>query len=220
MRPTFLKQEVIRARLQGFSVRELAVRFDVAPSTVSLWVRDVALPVAAKKLLEKKQVQGRSKGNTVRKEQVKEAQNRVDDSAERYLQSIKIDASLNKYLLALLYGCEGAKRSERRLNFVNSDPKLIMYFLALLRSAYRLDESKFRVVMHLHAYHDEEAQRNFWSRVTGIPRTQFSKPYRKTNGGKNKREGYQGCISLRYNDSAVQKEIYAIYLKMLLSHTG
>lgn len=53
------------------------------------------------------------------------------------------------------------------------------YDLMLMRLF--LNESKFSVQVHLHSYHDMNTQLNVWSEATGIPRSQFIKPYLKKN---------------------------------------
>ncbi len=58
-------------------------------------------------------------------------------------------------------------------------------------------------------FHDE--LKTFWSEVTSIPLTQFNKSYRKTNTGKTKKAGYQGCASIYYYDAKIAKELTALY---------
>lgn len=74
-----------------------------------------------------------------------------------------------------------------------------------------IDERKFRVLMHLHEYHDEEKQRVFWSRLTNIPRSQFLKTFRKPHTGKRVKEDYPGCIAIYYNSSETARKLKAIY---------
>lgn len=51
--------------------------------------------------------------------------------------------------------------------------------------------------------------KDFWFNVNGIGKNQFS-IYNKPNTGKNKKEGYKGCLSIRYGDSRIIKEIFII----------
>jgi hypothetical protein len=95
----------------------------------------------------------------------------------------------------------------KSVSFINSDPEMIKYFLDVFRKAFKVDEKKFRALIHLHEYHDIDKQTDFWSKITRIPKEQFTKPYRKENGGKRKRENYQGCVSIRYNDRKIAKEL-------------
>jgi len=113
-----------------------------------------------------------------------------------------------KLFCALLYWCEGSKGSND-VRFTNSDPLLIKTFINVFRKSFIIDENKFRILMHLHGYHDENTQKKFWSNITKI--YNFQKTYHKLNSKKRIKEGYQGCITIKYYDVKVLKELKAIY---------
>jgi hypothetical protein len=94
---------------------------------------------------------------------------------------------------------------------MNSDPALIASFLYAFRNSFKLDETRFSARIHLHEYHNEKRQIRFWSKVTGIPLCQFRKSYQKPHTKLRKREGYPGCISVRYGDAALARTLDAVY---------
>lgn len=53
--------------------------------------------------------------------------------------------------------------------------------------------------------------KNYWSKLTKISISQFSKSYIKLHTGKRKRKGYKGSVRIRYYDSDLEKEIREIY---------
>ena len=55
---------------------------------------------------------------------------------------------------------------------------MIRFFCAWLRRFFAIDESRLRVRVYLHEGLDIDAAEAYWSEVTGIPRSQFGKPYR------------------------------------------
>ncbi|MBI4812147.1 hypothetical protein HY798_01690 [Candidatus Falkowbacteria bacterium] len=118
-------------------------------------------------------------------------------------------AKILKIYCALLYYCEGAK-SGYYFQFTNSDPELVKVFLSLLRSSFSIDESKFRISLHLHSYHSARKQIGFWSEITQIPKRKFIKPYRKINSGKRMKADYQGCVNIKYYDTKLAREILGI----------
>lgn len=120
-------------------------------------------------------------------------------------------------LCSLIYWREGAKDS-KRMEFTNSDPMLVKTFLSLLRNASPVNKEKFKVVAHLHEYHDVPEQIKFWSKVTDMPFQQFDKPFLKGHTGKRVREGYNGCISVRYHDTSVAKLILSIAKAFILKY--
>ena len=129
-----------------------------------------------------------------------------------YFQEAQIALANNpdhrKIMCAMLYWCEGNK-SPGTVVFTNSDHKLVKTFLKLLRESFILDEKKFHPCVHIHEYHSASRQLDFWSKTTNINKQQFTKPYRKPNTGKRIREGYQGCLSLRYHDSDLARRLLA-----------
>lgn len=160
---------------------------------------------------------GRNKGAQTKKRlsKIKEAerQEHAKNIAEQVDLSNEITA---KVILSMLYGSEGAKKDrDGRLTFVNSDPQMIRAFITLMRSVYTIDETKWRCTLHLHSYHREQTEKRFWSQLVDVPLQQFTKVYQKKNDGPRKRDGYRGCLSLRYYDSEVAKELYYLYKEIL-----
>ncbi len=209
-----LQAKAIFLRQQGHSLREISEQLKISKSTASIWLRTLKLSQKAQKILRRKGELGRIRGNKTIREKSLQKSLCIDASVGEYLAHPPFQSWQAKAICAFLYGCEGAK-NERRVVFINSDPDLIHFFLMLLRRAFPLNEGNFRVLMHLHEYHDEKIQKRFWAGITGIPEEQFSKTYQKKNGKKIIREGYQGCISVRYNSGPIQKELVKIYREML-----
>jgi hypothetical protein len=78
---------------------------------------------------------------------------------------------------AALYAGEGGK-GDGRVVFAGSDAAMVAFFLAWLRRFFSIDESRLRVALYLPRSGDLEAASAHWSSVTGIPVSQFTKPYR------------------------------------------
>jgi hypothetical protein len=140
--------------------------------------------------------------------------------ASKLLNTYEIDPQTALLSCALMYWCEGSKsKNDSEFTFTNSDPITIQGFLSLLRKAFpALDERRFRVKMHLHAYHSESIQKKFWSKVTKIPANQFQNTYWKKNTGRTVKINYPGCIHVRYHDVKIARKISAVarnFLKRL-----
>lgn len=202
-------------RREGFSFKEIGEQLKISKSTAYLWTKDINLSDEAKSRLYNLGVIGRNRGNAtnLKKREVEDCEiaERVNDYFEKEAEII-ID---NKISCALLYWCEGTKNtSNSAVSFTNSDSEMIRFFLSAFRRAFKLDEKKFRALVHLHEYHDEKKQLAFWSDITDIPLIQFNKSYLKKNTGKRKRENYPGCINIKYFDSRVYKELMVIIKKL------
>lgn len=131
--------------------------------------------------------------------------------AKKTLRYIKVDPDHCRLYTAILFWCEGSKIDKSGVRFINSDPLLIKTFLCLLRKGFIIEENRFRLLIHLHKYHDEDAQKLFWSSITHIPLKQFNRSYIKKNTGKRIRANYPGCLAIYYNDAKLAREIKAIF---------
>ncbi len=89
----------------------------------------------------------------------------------------------------------GAK-GDGSAKFANNDPQMIAFFGTWLRRFFSVDESRLRLKLYLHEGLDLDTANAFWSEVTGIPLSQFGKPYRAVPdaGIRNNKQEY-GCPS-------------------------
>ena len=205
-----LQMQARSLRLKGYSIKELHQMLGVSKSSISEWVRDVKLSKKAQARL----IQNYTKGQIASQKSIQEKTKQKNLEANRFAFSIveQVDPSCEMALLlcALIYQCEGSKNIRDSITFTNSDPYMIKTFLFLFRQGFVVDEKKFRVLMHLHRYHNEKTQKKFWSKIASIPIEQFNKTYLKPNNEKYKKEGYQGCIQIRYNDVVIGRKLQAI----------
>ncbi len=205
-----IKEQAIQLRKNGNSLKEISEKLHIAKSTSSAWLSHVRLSKIAQTKLAKKQILGQYKTVLIKAKQKKLQTEALEKDSIVLLKRITPSKELAKLCCALLWWCEGNKRSTF-VRFTNSDPSLIKNFLLLLRFGFKVEESKFRILMHLHKYHSEVVQKEFWSEVTGISKKQFNRSYLKPNTGKRLHEAYPGCIAVSYYDSKIAKELEALY---------
>ena len=152
----------------------------------------------------KKALKSREHKNTLRNSEYQK-------SARKTISSIRISPEISQIFCSLLYWAEGGKYNNTRLEFTNSDPRMIHSFLKFLRKGFDIDEAKFRANIHIHEYHNEKKQIEFWHNVTEIPYSQFNRSYIKSHTGKVKRENYQGCVRICYYSADIAHKIHALY---------
>ncbi len=228
MSPFEQKIRAIELRKSGYLYSEISEELGIAKSTAHSWLKTELLSPS-----QKRQIYARLKAsrlsrikhlaqiNKQRHSERRARRNKLaGEEAAKVLSSMSLASNHKKVLCAMLFWCEGSKDVKAGLRFVNSDPILVRQFLGLLRESFEIDETRFRVLVHLHGYHDQEQTLKYWSEVTAVPLTQFNKPYLKPNTGKSSREGYMGCISLRYLDSDLGKLLQMIYIKFSESYRG
>jgi len=204
------KQQAIKLREKGYSLNDIAKQLNVSKSTASVWLSGVKISNNGILKLRHKTDFAREKSIKTNKQKKQDLISGITKNNELFLKTILKNSDIKKIICALLYWCEGSK-SKNLVGFTNSDPKMMKLFINSLRSAYNLDESKFRILLHIHEYHNDNKQKIFWSKVTGINLNQFHKSYRKSHTGKNKKAGYQGCASLRYYDYKIALELTSVY---------
>ena len=208
-------EQAVELRKQGYSLREISEQLHISKGTASLWCKDIILSEKAKGRLVKLYKEGTTRGqqkNRIKWDLYKE---NIRIKAEIKYKNIKLNKYSYELLCSLLYVCEGTTSVSSGVRFMNSDPKLIQLFLHLFRQSFNIDNKKFRACVHLHNYHNKERHLKYWSKITRIPLSQFVKPYQKMNTKKRTREGYKGCISIRYYDNKVGRELQFLYFILL-----
>jgi hypothetical protein len=201
------RQQARQLRQTGLPLGEIAERIGVSKSSVSLWVRDVEFtPVP-------RVTRGRRRDPNA-------LQRRKQDEIERLLEEGRVRIgrlSEREFLVAgvALYAGEGAKR-DGAVKFANSDPRMIAFYCAWLRRFFEIDETRLRVRLYLHQGLDLAASIAYWSALTGIPPSQFQKPYRAVPDPSIRHAKHvHGCVSIDYSCSASHRSIMGLVRALL-----
>ena len=201
------RQQARQLRRTGLPLSEIALRVGVSKSSVSLWVRDVEFeprpPVTRGRRRAPNALQRRKQAEIDRL--VEEGRSRIGRLSER------------EFLVAgvALYAGEGAKQ-DGRVRFVNSDPRMVVFFCSWLRHFYEIDESRLRLALYLHQGLDLSASTAYWSALTGIPGAQFTKPYRAVPDPSIRHAKHvHGCIAVGYSCSATHRSIMGLVSALL-----
>ncbi len=205
-----IKNKAISLRKKGYSLNEIVKETKIAKSTASLLLRGIKLNKFAESKLKIKGTSGLIFAHAKLKVLWKDRRQFIFDKTQVSINNSYPNRDMVKILCAMLFWAEGTKNFSG-LKFTNSDPKMIKAFIGMLRKSFDLDESKFRLLIHIHEYHDKKYICKFWSDTTGIPITQFNKCYLKPHTAIRKKNNYLGCASLYYNDWRVAYELYSIY---------
>jgi|SRR3989338_3968612 len=206
-----IKREAELLRKQGKSLGEISDSLKIAKSTASAWTSKLALDKIALDVLSGKKVKAWQMGLEVRHQKRESLKKNITDSAKKEFLNIRLNIPLRKLICSIFIWTEGTKFSDNHVGFMNSDPLMVFSFLILFRKSFILDETKFRGLIHVHEYHNEPEIRKYWSNITHIPISQFSKSYLKPNTGKRKRAEYMGSIAIRYYDYKIALELRAFY---------
>lgn len=106
----------------------------------------------------------------------------------------------------MLYLGEGNKRDSSTVDLANSDPAIVLIFLKALREIYKIDEKRIRVQLYCH--YTARGKIGYWSKLLGINKNQFTKPYVVTGNSvvKNGKMKF-GLVHIRYSDKKLWLQI-------------
>lgn len=171
--------------IEGRSMLDIAKNFGVSIDVIAYAMRKYKIP--RRSLKEASVWSFKNKKMTFRKRKL------------RGIKKVKAET-----ILAMLYWGEGFKGNENShlatVDFANSDPEMIRVYIKALRDVYELTENKLRVLLYCYSNQDVPKLISFWSKLTGIPKSQFTKPYVRTDSQKNVRTMKYGLIHIRYSD--------------------
>jgi transposase len=187
-------------RARGSTYDEIAAELGVSKSSVSLWVRD--MPRCGRISYEefrKRNADGVARYWQAEKVRREAARRAISEQASTEIGQL----SEREFLIAgaIAYWCEGSKNKPTRrgdsVAFINSDPRLIQFFLRFLAVVgVDRDELICRVLIHESA--DVAAAQQFWQDTTGVKPEQFRRPTLKRHNPKtirkNTGDDYHGCL--------------------------
>lgn len=197
-------------RAQGWTLGEICEELGVSKASASLWCRDVEMD---REELERRRRARNLAGNEGARRRGPNKLQRRKQSEIDAARAEGIDAigSLNdrEFLVTGLayYSGEGGK-TDGAVKFANSDPRLLLFFVRWLRHFFDVDESRLRVKLYLHEGLDLEAANQFWSELTGIPTSQFIKPYRAVADPSIRKSKHPlGCPAITYSCARTHRRI-------------
>lgn len=215
-----IKQKAEELRKIKKTYSEITKILGVPKSTLSIWLGEKFQGIFDKKAQLAHLAKIRPLAIAIKKRNINR---RADILSEKISQEIKNYPFKNIYflksMLAMLYSAEGARyKGVSGLVFVNTDAKMAQLFITLLRKCYKLDESKFRIRLHLHYYHNIKKSKKIWSELLDIPLSQFNKIYiKKRSKTKRFRKNFGGICLISYLDSNIRREVMEIFEQLYLS---
>jgi hypothetical protein len=145
--PSVTREAARALRRRGASLRSISAAVGAAPSTVSLWVRDLPLPEAARARLEGADPvrSGRRTGQLAWSRLTRTARLAAQDSGRRLARA----GDPLHVAGCMLFWAEGSKQRSA-VTFTNADPEMLAFFLRFLRECYGVRDEQLRLSVNCH----------------------------------------------------------------------
>jgi predicted transcriptional regulator len=189
-------------RERGLDYKRIAAELGVSKSSISLWLRDMPRPERLSyEECCKRQAEAVARYWAAERPLREAEREAISAAAAEQINTLSERETI--IAGAVAYWCEGVKnkpyRRHDRVNFINSDPVMIKFFLRFLDVAgIPRDQVTFRVYVHESA--DVAAAQRFWLDVTRAHPAQFRSPTLKRHNPrtvrKNTGDDYHGCLRI------------------------
>lgn len=183
------REKAQEMRKSGVSISDIAKKFGVSKSTVSLWCRDIVLTETAIQKIVKDSKNKSTLGILRYTESLRiERQKNVDLDSKKGMNRLNKLSSRDILCIGLgLYWGEGYKKGSQEFGFTNSDPDMVRFYIKWLKVVFNVSSEDLILrisINELHKNRIKEVQK-FWTQVTNISISQFTLPsYIKTQSKK------------------------------------
>lgn len=191
------KQNIaIEMRKKGFSYSDIGNRMNIPKSTLSYWLKNIELtPEQIKKLNERK-IRTAKLNSLKRVKKILKTIKEIEDSSQKNIKNI---SKRELWLMGIILYWKNGNITDfkKGIYFSNSNPFMIKLFLKWLKEVGNLkdEEIKFDIFIKINNKNNlnnlfKEKVINFWSKITGAPKNQFSKIYCQKGNYKKANYGF------------------------------
>ncbi|MEV5102707.1 hypothetical protein ACFQ7G_04560 [Streptomyces massasporeus] len=202
-----LREKARELRLRGWTYDQIEVELGCSKSSISLWVRDLPKPerrdpTEQAKLAARRRWEHELAVRDEERQQTKKASKRAIgelSSRELFLAGV------------VLYWAEGAKdkaysrQRRENLQFINSDPNVIRFYLRWLESL-EVERERLRFRLYIHESADVEEAEAYWADLVGVDAGTLQgttlKKHNPKTVRKNVGDSYRGCLAIYVARSA------------------
>lgn len=205
------KQRVVELRRRGLSYSEIREEIPMPKSTLSLWLRGIALPKTHKERLFQKRLRAALRGAKRRKETRVQQTIDIQRSASKDIKEIS-PRELWLIGITLYWACGSRTKKDGGSDGVrlrSSDPDIIKLFLRWLINIGKIPKGDIACDIFINESERRSASRIIyaWSQVTDFPIRHFSRIYylknkQRKDAGERKQK-YIGLLQIRVRASSL-----------------
>ncbi len=194
-------------RKKGYSIKNIAKKIKVSPSTVSLWCKDIIL--TSDQILNLQRLStdpnyGKRLENSLRQRKKKEK--KIKRLRSKGIEKVGKLSNRDLFIAGIcLYWAEGFKK-DSRVGFANSDPKMINFFVLWIKNAFKIKAKDLTATLTINASHKHRTNEilKYWSTQTQIPIPNFGKTFYQNSSWKKQYpnpQNYHGVLRIRVKKS-------------------
>ncbi len=205
--------EAVRKRVRDFRKRGLSLGWislhtKIPKATINLWTKEIFLTKEQSDNLREKANRALQQGRI--KAQKVNTQQRINKEKQLFAQGESLTSKLTRNELFVvgvaLYWGEGFKNKyEHRLGFCNTDPQMIKFYISWLEKVLHVKKEDLVARLTLNMSYQEKGKEIecYWSNITKIPLTQFTKPFYQHSQWKKqfKIDEYHGVLRIHVKNS-------------------
>ena len=213
MKKSSPKDFAIELRKGGYSYSEIKKFCPVPKSTLSYWFRDIKLSEPQLARLKKKRIEAAQKGSKIKSLKIAKAIQEMQKSSAKDIGKI---SKRELWLMGVtLYWRERLLNKndsdlKKGIRFTSSDPSLIKFFLKWLGDVggIKNEEISFDIFIGEDKRNSLGELVDFWSEVTGFPKSNFSRYYLqkvkvKKAKKRNSKKVIHGLLRIRVKASSM-----------------
>lgn len=203
-----VKEKVRQLRTNGFSLGQIYEETKIPVTTIRSWISDIELSKEQQEVLRRRIQTALQQGRIRAQKAIKDQ--RIKKESEMLLEGRKEIGKLTPRELFIagvaLYWAEGFKnKHEHRLGFCNSDPKMIKFYIKWLGKILNIKRESLIARLTLNSSYKDKTREieEHWSKLTGIPLSQFTKPFYQNTLWKKQfnTDNYKGVLRIHVKDS-------------------
>lgn len=173
------REKALGLRSRGLGVGEIAKKLGIGKTTVSYWCRRAPLSLKQQQALKRRGERQAVKVLFTWSQKKRDIRIAKTAQLEAWGRQDVGRLSLRDLHIAglCLYWGEGYKNANGELGFSNSDPAMILFFIHWLKKIYRVERARLTLRVSVNSVHEHRQQDilNYWSGVTGVSLSQFTK---------------------------------------------
>ncbi len=173
------KIDALELRKQGNSITDIAKKLQVSKSTISGWCRDIALSDKAIARISKKS-EAKSTSALLHYSESIRLKRQINTLASSEIGKQRLGCINDRDIFCIglgLYWGEGYKKGSQEFGFTNSDTGMMLFYLRWLEVVFGIKKCDLILRVSINELHKARAEEveQFWSKLLGVPRVQFTK---------------------------------------------